>query len=139
MRNSDREIDGFAISYMPNMMQHCQRLVSRGLLCAALCGILFAASTSVASAQSTSNHRLQLEAAACRLISFTPLPGPGAQEAIALPNSTASALMKTGNRSLESVVRAFEKAALALNNDAAINALNDGVKVCHRLGLPTAA
>jgi hypothetical protein len=47
--------------------------------------------------------------------------------------------MKTGNKSFESVVRAYDKAALAGNNDAMISAVDNGVRVCHHLGLKTAA
>jgi hypothetical protein len=72
------------------------------------------------------------------LISFTPEPSPAEQVAISVPGSILSSLMKTGDRSLEKVVRAYDKAAFAENTDAMINALNTGVKVCHRLGLRTA-
>lgn len=111
--------------------------VQRGLMCIALCGLLLSVTDSVAFA-STPKHRHALEAAACKLISITPLPPQGAQEAIALPQSTLSALKKTDNTSFQAIVRAFDKAALAMNNDAMIDALNNGVKLCHRLGLPTA-
>jgi hypothetical protein len=56
-----------------------------------------------------------------------------------MPESVLSALAGTGNRSLEGVVRAFDRAALERNTDEMIAALNDGVRVCHRLGLRTPA
>jgi hypothetical protein len=83
--------------------------------------------------------RLQREATACKLISFTAKTGPGAFTAISVLKSTLTALTKTGNKSFESVVRAYDKAAQTEDENAMINALNDGVKVCHRLGLKTAS
>jgi hypothetical protein len=114
-----------------------KRPVLRRLICSAVCGFLFVASTSVAGAQPTKKHRLQLEAAACGLISFMPVPSSEGNVAISVQVSTLSALRKTGVRSLKEVVRDYEKAALAENTDAMIRALDVGVKVCHRLGLRT--
>ncbi len=111
----------------------------RALTCITMSGLLLATCSSVAWAQSTTKNQLQLEKAACKLINFTPEPGPGAFEAIAIQKSTLTALKRTGNKSLESVVRAFDKAALAQNNEAMIRAINNGVTVCHRLGLRTAS
>jgi hypothetical protein len=107
-------------------------------MCTVTCGISLATCSSVAWAQATPGHRLQLEATACKLISFIPEPGPGAWEAVAVQKSTLAALAKTGNKSLESVVRAYDEAALAENNKAMIRALDNGVKACHHLGLQTA-
>jgi hypothetical protein len=95
---------------------------------------MLVASTSVASAQSTKSHRFQLEKAACKLLSFTPEPTSVGQEAIAVPEAMLSALERTGDKSLENVVRAYERSALA---DNMISALNSGVKVCHGLGVRT--
>jgi len=121
------------------MMKLHGKCVQRGIVCTAMCGFLLATSSSVAWAQSTPKNRLQLETAACKLISIPPKPSSGGSEAISVPDSTLSALTKTGNKSLESVVRAYDKAARAQNTDAMIRALTNGVKVCHRLGLRTAA
>ena len=73
------------------------------------------------------------------LISFTPRPASPGQMAIAMPDSVLSALARTGNRRLEKVAHVYDKAALAENTDEMIAALDDGVSVCHRLGLRTAA
>lgn len=106
--------------------------------CVALTGLLLTASGTAAWAKSASKGS-QSEAAACKLINFIPEPGPGAWEAISVRKSTLSALLKTGNRSFESVVRAYDKAANAQNGHAMIRAIDNGVKVCHRLGLKTAS
>jgi hypothetical protein len=55
-----------------------------------------------------------------------------------MPISTLSALKKTGDSSLQNVVRDFDAAASAQNTVAMIRALTNGVRVCHGLGLKTA-
>jgi hypothetical protein len=72
------------------------------------------------------------------LISSIPVPTSSGQMAIAVPASTLSALAKTGNGSLERVVRAYDAAAQAGSAAAMTRALDRGVRVCHRLGLRTA-
>jgi hypothetical protein len=104
-----------------------------------MCGLVLSTCSSAAWAQSSPKNRIQLEATACKLISSTPVPASGDQVAISVQKSTLAALTKTGNKSFESVVRAFNKAAVTENNDAMIRAINNGVKVCHRLGLKTAS
>jgi hypothetical protein len=66
------------------------------------------------------------------------MPTSGGFEAISVPTSTLLALNKTGDRSLQDVVRAYDAAASAQNTVAMIRALNKGVRVCHGLGLKTA-
>ncbi len=107
----------------------------RGIAYIAVGGLLLAA---CGSAQSL--VQLQLDAAACKLLSATPIPPPnsGTFVAISVQTSTLRALQKTDDASLKSVVRAYDKAAKAQNADAMIQALNNGVKVCHGLGLKTA-
>ena len=114
-------------------------LIRRAALCTAASGFMLIASMSVASAHSIKSHRFQLERAACKLLSFTPEPTSVGQEAIAVPEATLIDLDKTGDKSLENVVRAYERAALVENTDGMISALNGGVKVCHGLGLLTGA
>jgi hypothetical protein len=58
--------------------------------------------------------------------------------AISVQTSTLRVLQKTDDASLKAVVRAYDKAAKAQDENAMIRALNDGVKVCHGLGLKTA-
>jgi hypothetical protein len=120
------------------VMRLLRRDVKRVLLGATMCGLLLSTCSSVAWAQSAPKNRLQLETAACKLISSTPESASGDQVAISVQKSTLAALTKTGNKSFESVVRAFNEAALAEDNDAMIHAINNGVRVCHRLGLKTA-
>ncbi len=113
--------------------------VLRGLLSAAACAGVIATSIALGSAQSTNAQRLQREAVACSGIGYLPHPSAGAFEAISMPRSVLSTLEESGNRSLEHVARDFDKAAIAENSDAMISALDDGVKVCHRLHLRTAS
>jgi len=79
----------------------------------------------------------QLETTACKLISAPANPPPGTWEAISVKVSTLSALEKTDNVSLQSVVRAYEAAANAQNTSAMIRALTNEVRICHGLGLKT--
>jgi hypothetical protein len=78
-----------------------------------------------------------LETSACRLISAPADPPSGSWVAISVKDSTLSALERTDNVSLQSVVRAYEVAAKAPNTSAMIRALTDGVSICHSLGLKT--
>jgi hypothetical protein len=78
-----------------------------------------------------------LETSACKLISVPAYPPTGTWEAISVKLSTLSALEKTDNQSLQSVVRTYEAAAKTQNTDAMIRALAGGVRTCHRLGLKT--
>jgi hypothetical protein len=110
----------------------------RGLTCIMMSALLLAAIGVGASGASTVKNRHALEAAACKLISAVPLSSESAQEAIALPHATLAALERTDNTSFQAIVRAFERAARGSNNDAMIDVLNNGVRLCHRLGLPTA-
>jgi hypothetical protein len=112
----------------------------RGIACIAVSGLLLAACGSTASPQGAPSNQRQLEATACKLISATsiPPPDPGSFVAISVQTSTLRALQKTDDASLKAVVRAYDKAAKAQNADAMIRALNNGVKVCHGLGLRTA-
>jgi len=73
-------------------------------------------------------------------MSATPIltPTPGSFEAISIPFSTLSALKKTDDSSLQSVVRAYDAATNVQNTVGMIRALNNGVRVCHSLGLKTA-
>lgn len=108
-----------------------------GLYC---CGLLLAACGATPSAESVPNNQRQLETSACKLISATPNPPTrtGSFEVISVQDSTLNALKKTDDKSLEEVVRDYVSAANAQNDAAMIRALNDGVKVCHGLGLRTA-
>jgi len=105
--------------------------------CVLLSGLLLAACS--ASAQKAPKDQRQLEASACRLISPTPNPpaGAGSFEAISVQTSTLTALKETHDESLQEVVRDYVAAANVQNNGAVIRALNNGVKVCHHLGLNT--
>lgn len=119
-------------------MKLLEKWCMRGLLWFTACGMVLVGS-SVASASSVSKGRLQLEAAACKQIRAVPLPSPGASTAVALLTSTLAAFKKTGNASFETFVEVYDKAARARDNDEMIRALDNAVKVCHRLGLKTAS
>jgi len=95
---------------------------------------------STAATQNAPRNQRQLEATACKQISATSIPPPnsGSFEMISVSTSTLVALQKTDDASLKAVVRAYKKAASAQDNDAMIRAINNGVKVCHALGLKTA-
>ena len=95
---------------------------------------------STSAAQNAPRDQRQLEAAACKQIRAISIPPPnsGSFVMIAVPSSTLLALQKTDNASLKAVVRAYKRAANAQDNVAMIRALNQGVKVCHALGLKTA-
>jgi hypothetical protein len=111
---------------------------NRAIACLMTCGLLLAACGSTV-AKVPSDQR-ELEATACKLIGPTPAPPPpdsNSFEAISVQTSTLRALEKTDDASLKAVVLAYEKAATAQNNGAMIRALNDGVSVCHGLGLQT--
>jgi predicted component of type VI protein secretion system len=114
--------------------------LKRGIACIAVGGLLLAACGSTASPQSAPSNQRQLEATACKLISATSIPPPnsGSFVAISVQTSTLRALQKTNDASLTAIVRAYDKAAEAPDEDAMIRALNNGVKVCHGLGLKTA-
>ncbi|MGA2970132.1 MAG: hypothetical protein ABSE75_10030 [Acidimicrobiales bacterium] len=114
--------------------------VKREMMSALVCGLLLAACRSTANSQNAPDNQRQLETAACKLISATPIltPTSGSFEAISLPTSTLRALKKTDDRSLQKVVRAYLAAANVQNTAGMIRALNDGVGVCHGLGLKTA-
>ena len=109
----------------------------RDIACMVTCGLLLAACGSTSATQNAPRNQRQLEATACKLISATPLPPPNSSsfEVISVKTSTLVALQKTDDESLKAVVRAYDKAAKAQDNDAMIRALNNGVKVCHGLGL----
>ena len=113
--------------------------VQRGLVRTVVCGVLLVMGSFAVWSPSMQQNRAARERAACKLLSFIPEPGSGAFESIAIQKSTLSALSKSGNESLESVARAFDKAAIAQNSDAMIRALDDGVGACHRMGLKTAS
>jgi predicted component of type VI protein secretion system len=110
------------------------------IACIAVSGLLLAACGSTTATQSAPSNQRQLEAAACKLISATSIPPPdsGSSVAISVQTSTLRALQNTDDASLKAVVRAYDKAAKAQDNNAMIRALNNGVKVCHGLGLKTA-
>ena len=104
-------------------------------------GLLLAACGSATATQHAPKNQRQLEATACKLISATPpppAPDSSGIDTISVQTSTLLALQTTDDASLKSIVRAYEKAANAQDNDAMIRALNDAVKVCHLLGLKTA-
>jgi hypothetical protein len=103
-------------------------------------GLLLAACGST-SAQKPPNNQRQLETTACKLISATAVPTMSSNsfEAIFMPASTLRALKKTDDSSLQDVVRSYDNAASEQNTIAMIRALNKGVRVCHGLGLKTAA
>jgi hypothetical protein len=102
-------------------------------------GLLLAACGS-ASAQKPPKNQLQLETTACKLISPTEEPTltSAGFEVIYVPTSTLLALKRTDDRSFRDVVRAYDVAANDQNTIAMIRALNNGVRVCHSLGLKTA-
>jgi hypothetical protein len=110
----------------------------RELFCVLACGLLLSACSSLASTQNVKSHRL-LEAAACKLVSAPPAltQTTGSFEAVSAPIATLNALKKTGDRSLQDVVRAYNAAADVQNTVAMIRALANGVKECHSLGLRT--
>jgi phosphoglycerol transferase MdoB-like AlkP superfamily enzyme len=87
---------------------------------------------------STATSKAEFEFYACLQISVPPLPGPGAFEAISLPDSTLSALSRSGSVALESAARDFSAAAREQSFLAMRSALVKGVTACHRLGLQTA-
>ena len=112
----------------------------RGIANVAVGGLLLAACGSTTTPQGDPTNQRQLEVTACKLIGVTSIPPPdsGSFVAVSVQTSTLRALQKTDDTSLEAVVRAYVKAALAQNTDAMIRALNNGVNVCHGLGLKTA-
>ena len=118
------------------MTIHAKRVI----MCVMASGLLLAACNTTASTLKAPESQRQLETVACRLISVPPTPatGTGSFEAISMPISTLSALKKTGDSSLQNVVRDFDAAASAQNTVAMIRALTNGVRVCHGLGLKTA-
>ena len=87
---------------------------------------------------STATSKAELEVYACLQISVPPEPGPGAFEAISIPDSTLSAFSRSGSTALESFARDYSTAALKQGFDAMRSALAKGVASCHRLGLRTA-
>jgi lipopolysaccharide export LptBFGC system permease protein LptF len=118
------------------MTTHTRRVI----MCVMVSGLLLAACSATSSTQKAPKSQRQLETTACKLISVPPKPSTGTDsfEAISMPISTLSALKKTGDSSLQNVVRDFDAAASAQNTVAMIRALTNGVKVCHGLGLKTA-
>ncbi len=118
------------------MTTHAKRVI----MCVMASGLLLAACSSAASTLKAPKSQRELETAACKLISVPPKPatGTGSFEAISMPISTLSALKKTGDSSLQNVVRDFDAAASTQNTVEMIRALSNGVKVCHDLGLKTA-
>jgi hypothetical protein len=125
------EIDCFAMTFR----------ATRNIACFVVCGLLFAACGSAAASRNAPSSQRQLEATACKLISSIPLPSPNSSnfDAISVQTSTLMALQKTNNASLKAVVRAYDNAANTQDNNAMILAINNGVKVCHRLGMRTAS
>ncbi|MGA2970778.1 MAG: hypothetical protein ABSE75_13360 [Acidimicrobiales bacterium] len=113
---------------------------NRGIAFIAVGGLLLAACGSSTSPQGAPTNQRQLEVTACKLIGVTSIPPPdsGSFVAVSVQTSTLRALQKTDDASLEAVVRAYVKAARAQNTNAMIQALNNGVNVCHGLGLKTA-
>jgi len=87
---------------------------------------------------STATSKAEIEIYACLQISVPPKPGPGAFEAISIPNSTLSALSRSGSVALESVARDYSAAAQKQSFVAMRGALAKGVATCHRMGLLTA-
>jgi len=87
---------------------------------------------------STATSKAEIEIYACLQISVPPDPGPGAFEAISMPDSTLSALSRSGSVALESVARDYSAAARKQSFVATRSALAKGVAACHRLGLQTA-
>ena len=86
---------------------------------------------------STASLKAELEIYACLQLSVPPKPGPGSFEAISMPDSTLSALSRSGSVALESLARDY-LAASRKGFDAMRSALAKGVAVCHRLGRQTA-
>jgi hypothetical protein len=87
---------------------------------------------------STATSKAEIEIYACLQISVPPKPGPGAFEAVSLPDSTLSALSRSGSVALESVARDFLAAARKQSFVAMRSALAKEVAACRRLGLQTA-
>jgi hypothetical protein len=85
----------------------------------------------------TATSKAEIEIYACLQISVPPIPGPGSFEAISVPDSTLSALSRSGSVALESVARDY-LAAATQGFDAMRGALAKGAAACHRLGLQTA-
>src|ERR1019366_10492220 len=86
---------------------------------------------------STATSKAEIEIYVCLQISVPPKPGPGSFEAISLPDSTLSALSRSGSVALESVARDY-LAASRKGFDAVRSALAKGVAGWHRLGRQTA-
>jgi hypothetical protein len=87
---------------------------------------------------STSKSAAEIETYACLEIAVPPKPTPGAWEAISIPDSTLSALSRSGNATLETAARDYVAAANEQSLKAMTRALAKGVTACHRLGLRTA-
>jgi hypothetical protein len=98
---------------------------------------LFQISDITSFGHSTAKAIAEIEIYACLQLSVPPKPGPGASEAISIPDSTLSALSKSGSAALESVARDYLVAARKQSFDAMRSALAKGVAACHRLGLRT--
>lgn len=88
--------------------------------------------------RSTLTSQEEMQIYACAQLSVPPNPGPVAWEAIAVPESTLSALSRSGNSSLGSAGRDYVAASRKESFDAQRRALAQGVAACHRLGLRTA-
>jgi hypothetical protein len=88
--------------------------------------------------QSTSSGNSEMQTYACLHISVPSKPEPGASEAISVPDSTLSALSRSGNVALEGADRHYLTAAKERSFNAMRSALAMGTSACHRLGLRTA-
>ena len=104
-----------------------------------VCGLLLAACSTATTAQTAGKTQIQLETAACKLISVPPEPVSGSWEVISVKESTLTALNKTENGSLRNAVRTYKTAAAAQDTSAMIHALTDAARTCHSLGLKTGA
>jgi pectin methylesterase-like acyl-CoA thioesterase len=99
---------------------------------------------SLAGCSTPQSQLLQREQTACKLIGTPPkLPTPNAAKfvAISVKASLVSSLEKSKNVALETVAHELNSAALEEsqtgNGIGMVRALDNGVAVCHRLGLST--
>jgi hypothetical protein len=87
---------------------------------------------------STTKIKADIEIYACLQLSVPPKPGPGAFEAISMPESTLSALSRSRNVVLENVARDYLTGAREQSFDVMRSALAKGVAACRGFGLRTA-
>jgi hypothetical protein len=87
---------------------------------------------------SASLENSEIRTYACLQISVPPKPATGAWESISMPESTLSALSRSGNVALKSADRRYVAGAQRGNPNEMRSALILGTSACHRLGLRTA-